>query len=338
MRVMEDQPTQLEAPERVVELDWWQGSNGRWFEGGNPEDEWGHAAPKVTGRRVVAALIDLIPLTVLFFGLAQRYEGIQTGDRSFEVSLQGFGALLFLLLVPMYFVISEGTTSTSPGKRIMSLQVSHTDGTIMTWRSAALRNLLRLVDAFPFLYLVGMVTIWSTKTRQRIGDLAASTVVHPILGKDTEPAWRRRATPILLATTLVPLLAGVALLRAGPPEQTLGGIPLDPTVNDFIEETVQAVFVPIDHEAFAAYAVPELEREQSQAMLAALADVTGPLSGAYSIENTHTRDHILPNGATYEAVEYEIRARFDAGWAFLRIRVINRDGQLQIVGWHVRDR
>ena len=94
---MEDQPTQVEAPERVVELDWWQGSNGRWFEGGNPEDEWGHPAPKVTGRRVVAALIDLIPLTILTIGLATRYGEVRTG-RDLGIRLEGVGFLWFLIV------------------------------------------------------------------------------------------------------------------------------------------------------------------------------------------------------------------------------------------------
>jgi uncharacterized RDD family membrane protein YckC len=44
-------------------------------------------------------------------------------------------------------------------------------------RQAVVRNLLRVVDGLPFLYLVGIITIAASKRDQRVGDMAAGTIV-----------------------------------------------------------------------------------------------------------------------------------------------------------------
>jgi uncharacterized RDD family membrane protein YckC len=40
-----------------------------------------------------------------------------------------------------------------------------------------LRNVLRIVDFLPVLYLVGLVTVAVSQRNQRLGDLAAGTLV-----------------------------------------------------------------------------------------------------------------------------------------------------------------
>ncbi len=39
------------------------------------------------------------------------------------------------------------------------------------------RNLLRIIDSLPFFYIVGLILVASTEKRQRIGDMAASSIV-----------------------------------------------------------------------------------------------------------------------------------------------------------------
>lgn len=51
------------------------------------------------------------------------------------------------------------------------------DGSPVTGTEALLRNVLRLVDLLPVLGLAGIVSILATRRDQRIGDLAAGTVV-----------------------------------------------------------------------------------------------------------------------------------------------------------------
>jgi uncharacterized RDD family membrane protein YckC len=63
------------------------------------------------------------------------------------------------------------------GKRIMRLRVKDERGLKLRFDQVVLRNLLRVVDSFPALYVVGGVTCLVSSLNQRLGDIAAGTVV-----------------------------------------------------------------------------------------------------------------------------------------------------------------
>ena len=63
------------------------------------------------------------------------------------------------------------------GKRIMGLQVVDEAGLRLTFSQVAVRNLLRIVDSMPGFYLVGGVSMVLNTKSQRLGDLAANTIV-----------------------------------------------------------------------------------------------------------------------------------------------------------------
>ena len=98
------------------------------------------------------------------------------------VSLSGgIGAAISLILLflvewfyPVYFEIRSGAT---PGKKAMGILVIQEDGTPLTWSSSLLRNLLRAADFLPFLYCTGLISMLLNSRFQRLGDLAAGTVV-----------------------------------------------------------------------------------------------------------------------------------------------------------------
>jgi len=75
---------------------------------------------------------------------------------------------------PVVFEIHSGMT---PGKKAMGLQVVHDDGTPVSWSSSLLRNLLRCIDLLPLVYTVGFFSMILNSRFQRLGDLAAGTVV-----------------------------------------------------------------------------------------------------------------------------------------------------------------
>jgi uncharacterized RDD family membrane protein YckC len=133
---------------------------------------------KVTGSRIVAALLDLIPLVVLFFIMAAALgEFGSTEDDGFSVSLTGWPAALWFFLCWGYFVILEGLIATTPGKFLMGLKVVKLNDERYDWRAVLLRNIIRIVDGAPILYIVGLISIAVTEKNQRLGDLAAGTVV-----------------------------------------------------------------------------------------------------------------------------------------------------------------
>lgn len=128
------------------------------------------------GPRAIAVIIDSLIFFVgaccffLVIALAQGGEFEQTGGPA--VILQ----LLIGIVYYAYFIIMEGTSGTTLGKRIMKLRVVKVDGSPLTMGDAAIRNVLRVVDGL-FLYLVGAIIIWTSMDKQRLGDRVAKTIV-----------------------------------------------------------------------------------------------------------------------------------------------------------------
>lgn len=65
----------------------------------------------------------------------------------------------------------------TPGKRMAGLRVIRESGAPIDFRSSCIRNLLRPVDLLPVFYGVGTLVALLTARRQRLGDLAAGTLV-----------------------------------------------------------------------------------------------------------------------------------------------------------------
>jgi uncharacterized RDD family membrane protein YckC len=63
------------------------------------------------------------------------------------------------------------------GKRMLGLRVVEASGLRLRPAQIIVRNLLRFVDLLPGLYLVGGVACVSSPRRQRLGDIAAGTIV-----------------------------------------------------------------------------------------------------------------------------------------------------------------
>lgn len=77
-----------------------------------------------------------------------------------------------------YFALFETLwNGQTPGKRLMGLRVIHTSGRPLSAYEAILRNIVRIVDQMPGIYAVGMVAVFLSERSQRLGDLAASSVV-----------------------------------------------------------------------------------------------------------------------------------------------------------------
>ena len=96
---------------------------------------------------------------------------------SLELPLAGLGSRFVALLFAYPVAFELGAGGRTPGKRWSNLRVVSDDGSPVTFRGSALRNVLRLVDILPALYLVGTIAIFATRNNQRLGDLAAGTLV-----------------------------------------------------------------------------------------------------------------------------------------------------------------
>jgi uncharacterized RDD family membrane protein YckC len=90
-----------------------------------------------------------------------------------------------LVVTVGYFVFSQGYGIATEwlwrgqtlGKRLVRLRVVDARGLRLSFAQIVLRNLLRFVDGLPVFYLVGGITALLNKRAQRLGDLAADTLV-----------------------------------------------------------------------------------------------------------------------------------------------------------------
>ena len=86
--------------------------------------------------------------------------------------------LVYFLLFWGYFSLFEAfSNGQTPGKRVLKIRVIKDSGRQITFFEALARNLLRVVDALPGVYLVGVLSILFTKGNKRLGDLVADTLV-----------------------------------------------------------------------------------------------------------------------------------------------------------------
>lgn len=114
----------------------------------------------------------------------------------FGLAGSGFILIFFFIIEWFYPVLFEVFRSgQTPGKKINKIAVVHDDLTPVTFGSSLLRNLLRVVDFLPFLYILGLVTMLLNGRFQRLGDLAAGTMVISV--KEFEkPAIKESIEPL----------------------------------------------------------------------------------------------------------------------------------------------
>jgi uncharacterized RDD family membrane protein YckC len=87
-------------------------------------------------------------------------------------------ALLYFVAQVGYGIVLEWRwRGQTVGKRLFKLRVIDAQGLRLQLSQIVIRNLLRLIDSLPMLYLVGGAASLFSKKYQRLGDLAANTVV-----------------------------------------------------------------------------------------------------------------------------------------------------------------
>jgi uncharacterized RDD family membrane protein YckC len=153
--------------------------------------------------RASAYLIDfLIRLLLLLAGIiASALMGMALGGRV----ANGLMLLAWFLLDWLYPVVFEaGRRGATPGKRLMGLRVVQASGSPLTIGQAVVRNFLRFIDGMPlFTYAFGMASCLATRRFQRLGDLAADTlVVYARLPTPTMPTAAPAPDPMPVPVAL----------------------------------------------------------------------------------------------------------------------------------------
>lgn len=167
-------------------------------------------------QRFLAQVVDaLVAFGVFYFTgmqVARRFGGLT--DTGFEMTGRpaalAIGITAAVLLT--YYVFAEALAGATLGKVAVGIRVANAQGPgRLSFRQALVRNLLRFVDA-QVGYLVGAIVIMVTARRQRLGDLAAGSIVT----SNETPRSRRVAALIVAAGVAVGGVVASYWLRGMP--------------------------------------------------------------------------------------------------------------------------
>jgi uncharacterized RDD family membrane protein YckC len=133
---------------------------------------------QVTGRRVVATLLDGLVLGLAYGMVAWAFGTVTTvGPYSWTAETSTVPTLLYALGAFAYFALMEGYRGQTLGKIVVGVRVvDEQTGQVPGPGKASIRTVLRLVDGLLG-YLVAFVVVLASPRRQRIGDMAAHTLV-----------------------------------------------------------------------------------------------------------------------------------------------------------------
>lgn len=148
------------------------------------------------GPRFLAAALDYLILGVgsgvlifieimIIAGIAAASGASSGGAGPSETYIESIMLLMAVLVIltallpqVFYFAVFEAIwQGQTPGKRATGLRVIRRGGGRLLFRDNIIRNLLRVVDLLPSMGFVAWVSFFATRYQQRLGDLAADTVV-----------------------------------------------------------------------------------------------------------------------------------------------------------------
>ncbi len=128
------------------------------------------------GSRFIAALLDLLIQGSILLAAAFAL-GVIGDDDEGGVGVAVYSIVFFLVFFDYDVLFEVRSRGRTLGKRWTGLRVVRTGGRPVTFVPSSVRNVMRLVDILPAFYAIGMLSIFVTARNQRLGDLAAGTLV-----------------------------------------------------------------------------------------------------------------------------------------------------------------
>ena len=125
--------------------------------------------------RFLAWFVDLMCIALLMWvvGLLIALVGFLSWNLA-----GAFSTVVYFVISIGYGIACEwGWRGQTLGKKLFRLRVVDVEGMRLQFNQIVTRNLLRFVDSLPVVYLVGGLACWFSPKCQRLGDLAANTVV-----------------------------------------------------------------------------------------------------------------------------------------------------------------
>jgi uncharacterized RDD family membrane protein YckC len=131
------------------------------------------------GTRAYAFLIDwhirlLVVLAWLLMGVVMQRLGWLAVGTMLQLAFWSPVLIFYIFYHPVLELAMRGRT---PGKRMAGARIVTLEGATPGAGALVMRNLFRLIDQLPGLYVVGLLCCMFTPQRVRLGDLAAGTVL-----------------------------------------------------------------------------------------------------------------------------------------------------------------
>jgi uncharacterized RDD family membrane protein YckC len=160
------------------------------------------------GSRFIALLVDYLIWGAAFIVLGLLAAFLLPGIEAFSKISAQWATAIFIFIVFLfnwgYFTLFEAFwNGRTPGKRVARIRVIQRSGRAIGLFESMARNLVRYVDQLPFFYAVGVITMFVTRQHQRLGDLAAGTLV--VRDREQEaPLWGESGARTFTAQIFAP--------------------------------------------------------------------------------------------------------------------------------------
>ena len=137
-----------------------------------------HEGVHVTGRRIVATIVDGLIFGALFTVMTMLFGSFSSvGIADWNGSMPVLPSLLYGVIVVLYYMFLEDYLGQTVGKMLLGIEVVREDnGAAPGLGGATTRPLLRLIDGL-FSYLVAFIAVLVSRKNQGLGDIAAHTLV-----------------------------------------------------------------------------------------------------------------------------------------------------------------
>ena len=161
------------------------------------------------GSRFIALLVDMLIWFAGFLVLVILFAVFAPGVEAFSKISAQWGVALVIFIVFLlfwgYFTLFEAFwNGRTPGKRVARIRVIQRSGRAIGLFESMARNLVRYIDMQPFpFYAVGVIAIFVTRQHQRLGDLAAGSLVVRDRAVE-EPAWSDSGARTFTAQSFAP--------------------------------------------------------------------------------------------------------------------------------------
>ena len=132
----------------------------------------------VTGRRILATIVDGLIFGALFTVMTMLFGTITSvGPANWNGSMPALPSVLYIAIIALYYILLEGYLGQTVGKMLLGIKVVREDnGEVPGLGGASIRTLLRIIDGL-FSYLVAFIAVLISGKNQRLGDMAAHTLV-----------------------------------------------------------------------------------------------------------------------------------------------------------------